>query len=519
VLEVSLIPNPNEQVPLAGVLSLKSDKPVQVSLLINDGNTSTEALPDSSFSTSHTLPVLGLHPDTKYTVTATITDRDGNKTVVAPMDLSTPPLPEGFPPISLTASGDNLEPGITLMNLFRWKNPFSTDHWGLHVAVDSKGEVVWYYQADYEIGEARRLRNGNLFFGGAIDGRMYEIDMLGNIQREWHTSGEVVGEVPENSIPVGTDTFHHDVIEIASGNFIGLGLEVRSEEDFLLEYPPGTKRGPANLACDVLIEFTPEGEIVRQHNIADILGTDRITTGALEQGFYSELYQNRFDSVDMPRDVHHSNAIYYIEEEDAILVSSYIQCIIYKMDMKTGDIKWILGDPTGWKSPLSDKLLSPKGNVVWPYHQHGLEMTSAGTLLVYDNGGGRNILPNPPTALEEQYTRAVEYRIDEATGTVEEVWSYGPGQEQFVAPFIGDADEMPETKNILIADGGRFMDEEGNPAYTFGAHQWGRVLEVSRDKEPKKLWEVTVKDSKVRYSIYRAQKLKSLYSWQDRPTG
>jgi arylsulfate sulfotransferase len=402
--------------------------------------------------------------------------------------------------------------------VFRWKSAFEDDaEWGYAIAIDSLGEVVWYMKAHYWIDEVRRSYGGNLIFSGNEDGRLYETDMLGNTLREWHTSGAVLGEVPEGSVPVESDNFHHDVLQLANGNFLGLGLEVRTLENFPVEYPPSSKQETADVAGDLVIEFSPDGTTLRKWSMVDILDPRRLGEESLSRGHYDAIYKDRYDPV--PYDITHCNALYYIEEEDAVLVSSNFQCAIYKIDMKTGELIWILGDPTGWEKPWADKLLRPKGGFTWPCHQHGLEMTPQGTLLLFDNGGARFIPPNEPMPEEERYSRALELRVDEEAGTVEEVWSYGPAQERFVSPFISDADYLPETGNILITDGGRFKDEQGNIMPTFGGHQWARILEVTKEQQPKKLWEVHIADPEVRYSVYRAQRLQSLYPKQDRPTG
>ena len=361
------------------------------------------------------------------------------------------------------------------------------------------------------------MHNGNLIFDGKEDGRLFEVDMLGNVVREWHSSGAVVGELPEGSVPVATDTFHHDVIELSSGNFIALGLEVRSFDDFPAEYPPGTKREPAEVAGDVIIEFTRDGTTVRQWSVVDILDPERLGDGSLSRTFYDDIYEDRYDP--MPFDITHSNAIYYVEEEDTVLVSAFRQCSIYKVDMATGELVWLLGDPVGWREPWSEKLLQPKGDVIWPCHQHGLELTPRGTLLLYDNGGARRIPPQEPQPEEERFSRAVEYRVDEEAGTVEEVWSYGPEQERFISPFISDADHLPETGNVLITDGGRFADPDGEPMTTFGGRQWARFLEVTYGDATEKIWELVIDDPDTRYSVYRAQRFRSLYPKLDRPTG
>ena len=518
-LNVQLVPNPNKNAPLAGILSFTSDRPVNTTITIDDGITKQIVQPDDSLKTNHQVLVLGLKPGKLHQITATLRDENGRELVLDSLSITTPPLPDDFPSLELVQQKTGeMEPGITMFTVFRWKEPFDDDaDWGYAIAVNESGDVVWYLKTDHWIDEVRRKHNGNLMFGGVEDGRVFEIDMLGNTIQEWYSSGAVSKPVTEGSIAVATDMFHHDVIELASGNFIGLGLEVRSLEDFPVEYPPSVKKQTADVAGDVIIEFAPDGSTLRKWSLVDILDPRRLGDGSLSGDHYYDIYKETYDPL--PYDITHCNAIYYIEEEDAVLVSSNFQCAIYKIDMKTGALKWILGDPTGWEKPWSDKLLEPIGDFTWPCHQHGLELTPQGTLLLFDNGGARFIPPNPPMSEDERFSRALELRVDEVAGTVEEVWTYGPEKERFVSPFISDADYMPTTGNILITDGGRFKDKEGKLMPTFGGHQWARILEVTKEPATEKIWELHVYDPEIRYSVYRAQRLNSLYPNLDRPTG
>ncbi|HUP25087.1 MAG TPA: aryl-sulfate sulfotransferase [Thermoanaerobaculia bacterium] len=516
---VELRANPNERAPLAGILSFTADRPVVPTLVIDDGEHRETVTPDPEPRAVHELPVLGLRPGRRHTVEVTIRDERGRETALPPLELEAPPLPDDFPPIAVTVRRPAaMEPGFTIMDVFRWTGPFDDDKtWGMAIAVDAEGEVRWYYRADFAVDEPRRLRNGNLFFGGARDGRMFEIDMLGNVVREWHTARVVLDPLPEGSIAVDTDTFHHDVIELPSGNFLGLGLEVRPFDDYPAEYPPGTKRAAAKVAGDDLIEFRPDGTTVRRWSILDVLDPYRIAYGSLDRSFYEDLYEGKHDPL--PYDLLHTNAVYYLEDEDAAVLSSYRQCVLYKVNLATGELEWLLGDPVGWNEPWSDKLLQPKGEVVWPCHQHGIERTPRGTWLLYDNGGSRSFPPDEGLAADARYSRAIEYRVDEAARTVEEVWSWGPDQEWFMSPFISDADHLPETGNVLITDGGRIVGADGKQLTSFGGRHWARILEVTYGEGSEKVWEMVIDDPAMPYSVYRAQRLRSLYPKLDRPTG
>ena len=123
---------------------------------------------------------------------------------------------------------------------------------------------------------------------------------------------------------------------------------------------------------------------------------------------------------------------------------------------RTGAARWILGPHGGWNEPWRDRLLQPQGDLEWPYHGHGVEVTPAGTILLFDNGNNRALPFDEPMPSEDSYSRAVEYAVDEEALTVRQAWAYpGPDAEPFYSSFLSDADWLPRTGNVLITDGGR----------------------------------------------------------------
>jgi arylsulfate sulfotransferase len=80
--------------------------------------------------------------------------------------------------------------------------------------------------------------------------------------------------------------------------------------------------------------------------------------------------------------------------------------------------------------------------------QHAPEILPNGNLLVFDNGASRN------TDNELNYSRAVEYQINEDQKTVTQVWQYGKERgNKFYSLIISDVDYLPQTKNILVTSG------------------------------------------------------------------
>lgn len=88
-----------------------------------------------------------------------------------------------------------------------------------------------------------------------------------------------------------------------------------------------------------------------------------------------------------------------------------------------------------------------------------------------------------------------------------------------MSPFISDADWLSETGNVLVTDGGRMVGAEGQQLRNFGGRNWGRVIEVTHGENSEKVWELVIDDPARGYSIYRAQRIKSLYPSLDVPVG
>ena len=84
-----------------------------------------------------------------------------------------------------------------------------------------------------------------------------------------------------------------------------------------------------------------------------------------------------------------------------------------KLDRKTGDVIWKLGGLTSDFTFINDPLGQPCG-------QHTASRLDNGNLLLFDNG--QYCAPKAPERGE--FTRIVEYALDEEAMTAELVWSY-----------------------------------------------------------------------------------------------
>ena len=103
-----------------------------------------------------------------------MTDALGNEARFETLEFETDPLPDIFPTIELAvAEPSRMEPGITPFDTFRWLESGPVSDYGLLVAVDDAGEVVWFYEANHGVGDALKLSNGHLLYQSERKGRAY----------------------------------------------------------------------------------------------------------------------------------------------------------------------------------------------------------------------------------------------------------------------------------------------------------------------------------------------------------
>ena len=513
-LRVSWRPNPNPRAPLALLGRLESDRPVRARVVLDDGERAEILERWGELELERELLVLGLRPATDYAVRVEVEDAEGRRASSSPWAWRSPPLPQGFPGLQRTVSRPALmEPGVTLSPAQRWPGRGEPDRdLGALLALDARGEVVWFFEAPHAISEAKRLASGNLLYYHSARGNVVELDMLGNVVREWYTTRLPGTVAPPNGIPIDASTIHHDVQELPSGNFLALSTELRRFESYpSSEDDPTAPRGPARVVGDVILEYRPDGAVVNRWPVLDLLDPYRIGYESLDSGFWQSVYQHVPEEP--LRDWAHVNSVHYDERDHALIVSSYHQDSVFKLDLASGKLRWILGFPTGWGERWAPLVLTPVGDGLYPFHQHSARLTPQRTLLLFDNGKYRALPFAPKQPPEECFSRAVEFAIDEERGEFRELWSYGgrPG-EWFFTPFLGETDWLPKTGNVLVTDGGRVQQPDGRPGFhPAQGRKWARIAEVTHETPARVVFEVRLDEPGMGWTVYRSERLASLY--------
>ncbi len=433
----SLILNPTGYTPLAAELTLKTAQSVQVELEIVSPYDGEESLIHrfEESDTSFTLPVLGLYPSHTNRLQIRFYNRENQLLGQETRLIETPPLIVELPVIRVHVNTGRKKSGMNLVSYALGPPNFP-------FIFDQYGHIRWYAnmvnhptlnRLFYDVG-VERLRNGNLYFGDISTHHIYEMDMLGRVINEWALPGY---------------NFHHNVLELPSGNLL---VTVSKHELPTVE--------------DHVIEIDREtGMIVTVWDLRESVDSYRRT-------WFGDA-----------RDWFHANGLAYDKENDAIIVSGRHQGIV-KLT-RNNKVIWILAPHRGWDlsgdgTDLKTKLLQPldaNGRPItdlrvlagfsdhsefsWAWYQHAPKLTPHGTLLLFDNGIGR-------ASAATQFSRAVEYHIDEKAMTIQQVWEYGRerGRETY-SPFLSDVDYHHDTNTVIFMPG-------NNDEYGFN----GKMIEV-----------------------------------------
>ncbi|MEM8882964.1 MAG: aryl-sulfate sulfotransferase [Planctomycetota bacterium] len=152
----------------------------------------------------------------------------------------------------------------------------------------------------------------------------------------------------------------------------------------------------------------------------------------------------------------HSNAVVWDEARGLIWVSVRHLDRLIGIDYPSGDIVITIGD----------EGLGGEGLIG---HQHAPEIQPDGSILLWDNGNGKN----------PQQSRAVQFAFDEMAGTIDVVfeWIDNP---PFYDPAVGDANRLPNGNTLITAGvSGRLI--EVTPA--------GRIVWEKRFDDGPEYWQ------------------------------
>lgn len=435
--------------------------------------------------------VAGMLASTMYHLRATVIAADGTQSFDADQTFATQAIPSAEAPAvtSSISPGATPQPGIEMLDLINGTVPLLP-----LAAYDLSGNLIWSYPASGSTSDivqgVHLLPNGHLLIAlapgssGPLSGNpvasgtiyvLREIDLAGNTIRE-ESLDALNGALAAEGYNITALTFHHDVIALPNGHWIGLVNTLQP-----CTGRPECATNP-NILGDVLVDLAPQPD-----------GT-----------FRPVWVWNSFDHLNVTRtpvsvaDWTHSNAILYSPDDGNLLLSMRNQSWILKIDYNNGqgfgNIIWRLG----YQGDFT--LLGGTDPTDWFYDQHGpafASPNSAGKFLltVMDNGDNR-VFPagvtcgaadSPPC----EYSSALVLQIDETYKIAMIVSHYLPGEFSF---FGGNAEEL--TNGNIEAD------------FNAGApNGFSDIFEIIPGSTPQVVWQLLTSGQ----YAYRGFRMPSLY--------
>lgn len=451
--EPNIIVNPYGNSPLSALVLFETDEAIAPTVTIVGKDELTTYTHTFDEATQHYLPIYGLYAD--YNNEIKIEYGDNSTTIY----IQTDPLPEDMIlPTEVTADKQQLT------NDLYFYTPSSS---GYTCAYDVNGDVRWYL-TENALWEINRLQNGHLLVSTErlintpyyMSG-LYEIDLLGKIYTEF-------------SLPGG---YHHDYYELENGNLLVASDNFNSDDGTVEDY---------------IVELDRHsGEIVKTFDLKDIL--------PMEDG-KSENW--------IAYDWFHNNSVWYDQKTNSITLSGRHQDAVINIDYDSGELNWIIGDPTNWSEEYQSYFFTPVGDdFEWQWSQHAAMITPEGYVFLFDNGNNKSKNEEEYVPAEESYSRGVMYKIDTTNMTIEQIWEYGKERgSEFYSPYISDVDYLDQNHYIVHSGGIVYVDGKNSnqPAgFSENATLVSDTVELIDDQ--------VVFELKLPTNNYRVEKM-SLYS-------
>ncbi|MDH5475796.1 MAG: aryl-sulfate sulfotransferase [Cyclobacteriaceae bacterium] len=450
--------NPHKISPLTALLEIKTDRPCKATIKVLGNDPIEQAY--EKLGTELTVPVVGLYPNTLNEVEVTLAYEGGQ--VIEIVKIQTGLIPNYFPIIKINkVDRTKMEEGLHALDIHfaNFGKILSSP-----ILFDDKGVVRWYLDLSFHgamVSPFQKMKDGNILVVGRHT--IYEFDMLGK-------------QLKKNNISTNYG-MHHEVLElpnedllIAVGKrdaFLNVdGKRIQSDNDFMIHYS------------------RKQNKIMKEWDLAKHLDVTRDDHNFFREG-----------------DWLHMNALEFDPSDSTIIVSGRNQGLI-KVSWND-ELKWILSPKQHWGvsgrdhngSETKSFLLTAvnkegkvygddiqTGNVSaedfdFPWGSHAPDLLPNGNIIVFDNGTFRNYNN------ENNYSRAVEYKVNEENKTFEQVWQFGKERGMnFFSSIVSDVDYLPNSGNILITAG--FLSPGANPS--------AKVVEVS-PTDNVEVFEATIK--------------------------
>lgn len=468
--------NPYGTSPLSALVlfQTKTASKISIEVVGKTAKTSIKNTGEKTYTTQHSLSILGLYADYQNKVILTITDQSGKSTKKV-LTIKTQPLPEAIQKMTLKVSKNNK----TKMSIGDSQLTFLVRSTQYPLGLDADGEIRWY-STNYVQHIFKTLSNGHLLYltkpnnSELIYNDLVETDFMGRVYQEYTFSNETRNNESSND-KEETTIIHHDAIELPNHNLL---LTVSD--------------GGGKYIEDTMVELS-----MKTGKVEKVIDLKRL--------LLAKDYKN-YESTkrsDGKLDWFHQNSIDYDNSDDSIVISSRNQDLVMKLDYKTSKIKWIFSSKQASEWPLRYRhLLLKLANkssaftggqhavTIWPTNQKNKKQ-----LVLFNNNVA---VTNGNKETSGQYSEGTSYLVDEDKKTIKQTWSYGKslGKTNF-SNVIGSTRKL-DNGNYLIDYG---YNNDGTTSH---------IVEVD-PKTNKSVFNLEFSQFGVKGYAYRAERF-SLYN-------
>jgi arylsulfate sulfotransferase len=360
-----------------------------------------------------TLPVFGLYSGYNNQVSVQMQFQDGSAQTL-PVSV---PTASYVDPSGIYASPTFVQPraaGSALgFDFFYMKSAI-----GSPVVVDTDGAIRWVVPGVTDA-TSTTFQNGEFVIGSATAPTVYRL--------------QLDGTMTQSTVAAPTYLeFHHNIDPGNRGMFAEFNAEIDGVENVMA----------------TVAEIDDTGSILNHWDLAQIL-----TTYMQSQGDDPSLF------VRPGIDWFHNNSSTYDPSDDSVIVSSRENFVI-KIDYQTGNIIWILGDPTKYWytfASLRAKALTLAPGGLYPIGQHAVSIFSDGSLMLFNDGlGSANEPAGAPAGANRAYSAVSDFTIDATTMTAVNTWNFDYGESIYssICSSAYEANSQSLLVDYAVADNG-----------------------------------------------------------------
>ena len=400
--------NPYFICPLTAMILFKTPIACEVTITVLGQEPAGDISHTFPSEKEHILPVYGLYGGWINTVNIRLSTGESQQIQITTDPLISDIHPATFIQTSSPYMGDNM---MFLAASMDCKS----------AAYDYKGDIRWYTNVFLNF-DIKRMANGHILVGTE---RLLKMPYYTSGLYEMALSGKIFKEYVSNM-----GGYHHDQFVMPDGHILMCTSEMYNEtvEDILVLLDKDT------------------GEVLKKWDYKNILPQYPIAGSGSQDA----------------KDWFHNNAVWYDEKTHSLTLSGRHQDVVINIDFDSGQLNWIIGDPTSWPEEYQKYFFRPIGDIehfAWQYEQHACVVTPTGDVMLFDNGHYRSKDPAHYRLNSQNFSRGVRYHIDTDAMTIEQVWQYGQERgADFFSPYISNVEYYNEGHYLIHSGGIGYKD-------------------------------------------------------------